>query len=254
MKIRYLGTCSGTEPMAGSHQCSLIMECAGINYWFDAGENCGYRAYTTPDIDVMNTKALFISHPHIDHIGGLPHLIFVMTKLAGRYQKEMIGGKLDIFVPAENILAGLDALLPTHIPLVGHDVSDGLLYEDENVTVTAAHNAHLGEDGSGGWHSYSYRLTHEGKRVVFSGDVASPAELDSLIEGGCDLLIMETGHHKVADVCSYALSRGIKKLRFNHHGREILGDRAACEAYVSDFAGQHGMDILIAFDGMVDIL
>lgn len=254
MKIRYLGTCSGTEPMAGSHQCSLIMECAGINYWFDAGECCGYRAYTTPEIDVTKTKALFISHPHIDHTGGLPHLIFVMTKLEGRYQQKMIGGKLDIFVPHRRILEGLYALCPNHIPLAEHDVRDGLLYEDENVAVTAAHNRHLGEDGSNGWHSYSYRLVHGGKKVIFSGDVASPAELDVLLEGGCDLLIMETGHHKVADVCEYARSRDIKALRFNHHGREILGDREGCEAYVSGFAKQHDMDIRIAFDGMVDVL
>ena len=254
MKIHYLGTCSGTEPMTGSHQCSLIMECASINYWFDAGENCGYRAYTTPDIDIMNTKALFISHPHIDHTGGLPHLIFVMTKLEGRYQKQMIGGRLDIFVPDRRILDGLYALVPRHIPIVEHSVQDGLLYEDENVAVTAAHNGHLGEDGSDGWHSYSYLLVHGAKRVVFSGDVASPAELDTLIGDGCDLLIMETGHHKVADVCAYALSRGIKTLRFNHHGREILNDREGCEAYVADFAKQHSMDILIAFDGMTDTL
>ena len=38
---------------------------------------------------------------------------------------------------------------------------------------------------------------------------------------------METGHHKVADVCEFVKSRNIKRLIFNHHGREILSDPAA---------------------------
>ena len=40
---------------------------------------------------------------------------------------------------------------------------------------------------------------------------------------------METGHHKVADVCEFVKARNIKRLIFNHHGREILRDPADAE-------------------------
>ena len=59
-KIHFLGTCSGTEPMPDMHHCSIVMEIGAAIYWFDAGENCSHRAYTT-GIDIMKTRALFIS-------------------------------------------------------------------------------------------------------------------------------------------------------------------------------------------------
>ena len=73
-KIRFLGTCSGTEPMPGMHHCSLIIEVDGVNYWFDGGENCAHAAHTG-GVNVMNTRALFVSHPHLDHTGGIANLL-----------------------------------------------------------------------------------------------------------------------------------------------------------------------------------
>ena len=95
-----------------------------------------------------------------------------------------------------------------------------------------------------------FLLEAEGKRIVCSGDVKSPRELDIFTQNGADLLIMETGHHKVSDVCDYAASAGVKNLRFNHHGREILNDREGCEKYVREFSDSCGIPIAIATDGL----
>ena len=51
----------------------------------------------------------------------------------------------------------------------------------------------------------------------------SVTELTEWLDGGCDLFFMETGHHKVADVCDFVKARPqVKRLVFIHHGREIL--------------------------------
>ncbi len=234
IKITFLGTCSGTEPMPGRHHCSIIFEINGIYYWFDAGENCSHAAYTS-GIDVQRVRALFISHMHIDHIGGLANLIFTIRKVARVRKAEHINNNsYDVFAPDLEKLAAVKLIANAHRPgdgvnIIDHEVSDGLLFEDENIRVSALHNDHLREADKEGWHSYSYLIESEGKRIVFSGDVHYPHELDPLLSGGCDLLIMETGHHKVADVCEFAKSRGARKLVFNHHGREILSDPAAAE-------------------------
>ena len=60
MKIHYLGTCSGTEPMPGMHHVSLMIDVNGSLYWFDAGECCAYTAYTS-GIEVMTVRAIFLS-------------------------------------------------------------------------------------------------------------------------------------------------------------------------------------------------
>ena len=98
MKIYFLGTCSGTEPMPDMHHCSLVFEINGVYYWFDAGENCAHYAYTT-GIEVMNTKALFISHTHIDHTGGLANLFHCIRKLIVRENKSLINQTLNVFIP-----------------------------------------------------------------------------------------------------------------------------------------------------------
>jgi ribonuclease BN (tRNA processing enzyme) len=70
----------------------------------------------------------------------------------------------------------------------------------------------------------------EGRRVVFSGDVKAPEELLPLMDCGCDLLLHETGHHAVADVCRFAARAGAARLVFLHHGREIMENRPSVAA------------------------
>jgi ribonuclease BN (tRNA processing enzyme) len=233
-KLIFLGTCSGTEPMPGRHHSSFVLEVGDKYYWFDAGENCSHAAVTA-GIDVSRIRAVFISHMHIDHVGGLANLLFVIRKLVSVTGKPHANGNsYDVFVPDLELFGMIrtvstmrkekETASPT---IVDHEISDGLLFEDENIRVTALHNTHLGETGEDGWHSYSFLIETEGKRIVFSGDVKCPEELDPLTAGGCDALIMETGHHKVARVLAYANARGTKKLLFTHHGREILADPAA---------------------------
>ena len=261
VKITYLGTCSGTEPMKGMHHCSLIFEVGNSIYWFDAGENCAHMAYST-GIDVMKTRALFISHAHCDHVCGLPALLACFKKLINRYKLSLaFDNHIEVFMTEPALFDAAAALCnggatterspKLNFTATVHELSDGVMYEDENIRVTATHNSHLKEDGSNGWHAYSFLIEAEGKRIVFSGDVGKPYELDPIIEN-CDHLIMETGHHKVKDVCEYAISRGVKALRFNHHGREILEGRAAAEGLVAAYSKESGIPIQLCFDGMTD--
>ena len=136
VKITFLGTCSGTEPMPNMHHCSFVVTIDGVNYWFDAGENCSHAAYTS-GIDVTRVRAVFVSHMHIDHIGGLPNLIFTINKVVRVTGAEFINdGKYDIFLPdvsgfdsIYNIGTSYRSSVALPVKVEAHQVSDGLVFE-----------------------------------------------------------------------------------------------------------------------------
>ena len=250
-ELIFLGTCSGTEPMIGMHHTSILLKINEALYFFDCGEGCGYSSYTMLGKEIASTKAIFISHQHVDHIGGFSHLLSVLNGMAYFFPDSQIANcGLDVFIPSSEIFSAIKLIgfadERQRFEIREYGISDGKIYEDENIKVTALHNRHLGDKGEAGWKSFSYLIEAAGKKIVFSGDTREISEVDSLIGEGCDIFIMETGHHKVAKVIDYAAQKPVGALYFSHHGREIINDRPAMQKLVSE----HKQNAFIAHDGL----
>lgn len=224
------GSCSGTEPYPNRHHCSFAIAHDGGLYWFDAGETCSHTAYTM-GLDLRDIRAVFVSHPHMDHVGGLANLFWTVRKLHTRYGG-MEGKKIDLHMPDTIVWPAIRTLLTQTegdfaIPfeIAEHRVSDGPLYSQNGVKVEALHNYHLPALPDGSYRSYSYRIEVGGKVIVFSGDVKNYAEIAPLLPGA-DILLAETGHHRPAKVCRELIDLNCipKTLMFIHHGRAILDE------------------------------
>lgn len=254
MKITFLGTCAGTEPMPTRNHTSFCIEENGRVYWFDAGEGCSRTAHLM-GIDLLAIKKIIISHAHMDHIGGLANLLWSIKKLCimnelakpkygdiGLYSPNMnaVDAALKI---AEETLNGYN----TSFDVKAHSVQDGILFDEDGFKVTAFHNFHLGEKGEP-WRSFTYRIETDNKTVVYSGDVKNYSELDEAIGNSCDALIIETGHHKIDSAYEFCKDKKIGKIFFNHCGREILNNY---EASAKKIAEKFGDKAVICEDKMV---
>lgn len=238
-ELLFFGTCAGTEPQENSHHCSLAIRSNGAYYWFDAGENCSYTAHLM-GADLLGVKAIFLSHTHMDHIGGLGNLLWNIRKLTEVTGRNVPEGRIRVIFPVLECWEHLLSLLrfteggfQCGFSLDVSQTRDGVVYDDGTVRVTAHHNLHCQTRENGEFTSYSYKIEVEGKSVVFSGDVQHIEELDALIGQGCDHLLMETGHHKVEDVCRYATRMGVGKLWFVHNGRELLNHREEAQKTIA---------------------
>ena len=182
---------------------AVAVVAGGQAYLVDAGAGVVRRAAAaarTHDMEALapaRLNRLFITHLHSDHTVGLPDAILSPWVL-DRPDPIRLFGPPGTAAMAANIeeawredihmrLFGLeprDANRDAHMAPVT-ETTGGLVYEDENVRVTAIPVLH------GSWpHPLGYRFEAGGRTVVISGD-ARPSE--SLVDAcnGCDVLVHE---------------------------------------------------------------
>ena len=231
MKLYIFGSCSGTEPMENRHHTALALEIGGRFYWFDAGESCSYTAHLL-GVDLLRVSDIFISHPHMDHVGGLGNLLWTIRKLSSVKGELPQFGDVTVYTPNTDTFDGILKVLrqtegnyKCKYQTLSKKITDSTLLNDENIKVEAKHNLHLPETAEG-WQSFSFRVTAENKRIVYSGDLKDISDITEYLEEGCDLLLMETGHHSAEKICRIIADKKypVKELCFLHHGREILND------------------------------
>jgi ribonuclease BN (tRNA processing enzyme) len=136
-----------------------------------------------------------VTHLHSDHTVGYADLIFSPWTLGRRVPLDVYGPRglkdmtrhlieaYQVDIDTRTNEDGNQRTFPDGYKVNAHEITAGVVYKDENVTVTAFATKHAME-------SYGYRFDTPDRSVVISGDTnPTQATIDAC--RGCDVLIHE---------------------------------------------------------------
>jgi len=146
-------------------------------------------------LEPTRLRVAFVTHLHSDHTVGYPDLIFTPWTVGRRVPLEVYG-PTGLKAMTEHILEaykvdietrtnpdGNQRTFPDGYKVNAHEIKTGVVYKDENVTVSAFATKHAME-------SYGYRFDTPDRSIVISGDT-NPAQATIDACHGCDVLIHE---------------------------------------------------------------
>lgn len=244
-RLVLLGTAGGPSIKKARAQPASAVIVNGSVYIVDAGNGVA-RQMALAGISAKKLRAVFITHNHTDHNADYGTLL-LRSWLSG------LKKPVDTFGPAplEKMTRAYMEYMDWEIKLRIRDESrvplqslvranniekDGVIYKDENVTVTAFEVPHGAAKPS-----YGFRFDTADRSIVFSGDTAKSDNLIKVAQGA-DVLVHEVvsihgvdaivnridpgnsalkrhiieAHTPTEEVGEVAAAAGVKKLVLNH--------------------------------------
>jgi ribonuclease Z len=242
MKVVLLGT-GGPRPDPQRNATTTLIRLGDENILFDAGRGVTVQLVKA-GVPLSAVNPVFITHHHFDHIGDL-YDVMLATWMAGRKDALTIYGPPE----TERIIHALitqvfdkdiawrdqgEPALGGWKPVVGHDVTAGLIVDNGRWKVSAETVVH--GDALGilpafrrRWTCLGYRFEAAGRTVAISGDTVDCEGLDRLARGA-DLLVQ----------CCYLSTEEIS----TEHWRRLARYTLACADSVGKIAARAGVRTL----------
>jgi ribonuclease Z len=196
IKVTLLGTAPGPPVRVGRAGISTLIEAGGQRFLFDAGYGFLERLVES-GLAMDAVSKLFLTHLHSDHVADLPALMLLpwSAPSARDVSLEVWGpdGTGDMLQHLQQAFAfdihvrrDLDEKASaTGIEVIGHDIREGTIYDQDGVTIRAFLVDHGPVKPA-----FGYRLDHAGRSVALSGDTR-PSDNLVAVSKGVDVLIHE---------------------------------------------------------------
>ena len=261
-RVVFLGTGGALNPER--YQAAILVQAAGTSILLDTGGGLGVvRRLLAGSVDPSTVRHVFLSHRHVDHVGGLEPLLMYVFYAAFRAGEppppvsvHALAGSL---TAVRATLAAADASadrvfgdrLTWRAPAAGEAVTLG---HDVSLTLVPVDHLPAGGDAA------ACVVSTAGGRVVYSGDTRP---CDALVEAarGADLLIHEVGgtearaevlhrvgHSTAADAGRVAARAGVRALALFHAPAHVWVEPADLLAEARRQAP--GVEVFLSEDGM----
>jgi ribonuclease BN (tRNA processing enzyme) len=249
-EILVVGSASGF-PVPGRGHYSVLLSTSDKSLLIDVGEPCS-RSLIEAGIALNAIDSVLLTHGHADHVGGLPMLIQTLW-LSQRLEP------LTIFLPEElssSLQQWLDAIylssnfIPFELQFVAWETQQ--FFEVCGLQISPRQTTHLEslskKFGNSRFKAYSLQVEHPDFRILFSGDLGTPTDLEVQLGNPVDLLVSELAHFPPNELFRFLATRRVQKLLLTHLAPELLGIEASIVQEARKQLPE--MVVLIAKDGL----
>jgi len=200
LRVVLLGSAVGPLVNLDQYGASTLVEAGGIRLLFDCGRGTTFRL-TQLGVDTASVTRLFLTHLHSDHVLQIPDLLLTGWLGTGRAGSgrlvplsvwgpegtvSMMNHLQQAFAFDIHMRRDIDEKIQGEgIKVVSRDITQGVVFDEGGVTVTAF----LVDHGIVA-PAYGYRVDYRGHSVVLSGDTRVSENLVTFAKGA-DVLIHE---------------------------------------------------------------
>lgn len=220
IRIHTLGTSHGDATFCRFNSSTCYETMSGACYMVDCGAPAE-ALLRRNGLNVSDVKAIFITHMHDDHVGG-------MTGFLKQVQK-YTGGRTEpvrVFFPEERAKEAFGAwfyvlhLNPDSEYFDYHVTVPGDIYEDENVKVSAINTRHLRYHGQYVSFAYILEFKNENVTILHTGDLHETfSDFPQIAyERHFDACLTEATHHKPEVAAEILKGTKLSKLILVHVG------------------------------------
>ncbi|MCE0483377.1 MAG: MBL fold metallo-hydrolase [Methylacidiphilales bacterium] len=229
MRAIFLGTADGHTSARREHS-GILIQTPETSILLDCGAAAA-RFLLHKKIEADVPEILWISHMHSDHNGQVSSLIQSLWLRTRR-------APLHVFGPAEVLMAMKDwlekcLLFPELIgfPIHWHAIKPGKPHVHGQFTFTAFPTQHLHSLASHFkraypntcFDCYGVLLEYEGKRYVYSADLAHPSELAPVLKGGkVNALLCELTHFPERDLFQEVAQHPVQSVWITHYPDHLV--------------------------------
>lgn len=197
-----LGTAGGPIPTPERAEPSNLLIAGEQHIFVDTGDGA-VNQLARAGVAQQRISAVFLSHHHMDHTGGLPAVIGLrwMNNIPGKLKvygppgtREIVDGALLAMQPQSRVGFGLGTKSPSPASSVEViELTDGAQVEIGGLKVTAAANSHFDHPGPKRPDepvSLSYRFDLGPRSITYTGDTG-PSDAVTQLAQGSDMLVSE---------------------------------------------------------------
>ena len=195
MRITFVGT-SNANPRSDRGQSCLLLEEGGAYHLLDCGDGAPTKLFLDSDVDWSRFRSLLTTHLHPDHAAGsfvFLHLLYMQAKENPEWSLCREGEFTWHLPPGEGSRKVAACMGPFHMapekfpfPFRVDFYETARSFTAGRVKVTPWPTGHCEE-------SHGFTVEGAEKKIVFTGDLGSPADLVEPARGA-DMVITECAH------------------------------------------------------------